>query len=179
MLKHADFNNENCQLIDYYDKKIFKAENNISKNSKIDLSYIIGANIICELCIQDIIEQTKEFFIYKDKEKEKEEYFLNLNLKYEHNIDFLNKQLRDLSNGEYTFPPICDELKDNNVLHNDNFILEHALYNISKLELNLNQENIYKTVKQYIRLHQYFLEDYDNQIYKMKAKGGHSYKIKF
>lgn len=153
MLKPVDYQSEKCRVIEHWKKKVLDPMDGIKK---VNRAYLIGAIAICELCIKDIIEQTLGIFIPPTKDGENNSY---LNLLREHDIVFLNNKLYQLSNGEYDFPKLCNELDGHD-------IVERALY--ADINLDVDKDTLKCTVEAYMRRHTELLEDYEQRWHKLK-----------
>ena len=152
MIKPVDYNSEKCRVIDNWKKRVI---NPMEKSSTVNRGYLVAATVICELCIKDVIEQTLGLFIPPDRDGERNGY---LNLTHEHDSIYLNNKLRKLTDEEYSFPPLCEELDARN--------MEKILY--EDMDLNIEKEKLQRMVDMYIKRHDELLEDYEQRRHQLK-----------
>lgn len=152
MIRPVDYNSEKIKVIENWQKRVILP---MSKSEKVNRGYLVAATCICELCIKDIIEQCLGLFIAPNVDAENNNYLQLLNL---HDTVFLNKQLKDITRGEYEFPILCDEIDARN--------MERVLY--EEMNLDLDKSKIQASVDAYIKRHDELLEDYEQRRYRLK-----------
>ena len=153
-LRPVDYNSEKCRVIDSWKKRVLDPTDNYNV---IDRSYLIAAMTIFELCVKDVLEQTYSLFIPPDRDGERKSYD---NLMREHDVIYLNNTLRKITDEEYYFPPLPDELDARN--------MEKVLY--EDINLDIDKEKVKTLVEAYMRIHNELLEDYEQRWYKLKLE---------
>ena len=154
MIKPVDYSSEKCRVIDNWKKRVM---NPMEKSTTVNRGYLIAAMTICELCVKDVIEQTYGLFVPPDRNGERQLYN---NLMREHDVIYLNNTLRKITDEEYSFPPLPEEIDARN--------MEKVLY--EDIDLNLDKEKIKRIVEVYIKRHDELLEDYEQRRYKLKLE---------
>lgn len=152
LLKPADFNSNKYLAIQQWKNSIESFEG----NSPLNKAYLVAAACICELCVKDVVEQVYKLLLIFTKDETEESYFLGL-LK-RHNVDTIISELSKASDGIYSFPPIPEQINSKEMMG--------LLY--EPLSINITKEELLNIVNKYIMCRNDFLEDYEQQRYKLR-----------